>query len=301
MSNKTLDLFKTNLQLNALLSGQDANLKLKKAPKWLHPTAAEQAYRKELRNIVTITNNQVKELLIPALPAIIQEYNTDKITYDSIERKVNLDAITYNDIVGLDNFVDTINSIFNQISLNVKNQMPNPKKLADAVGLDISTYNSDQFHKMIKQVFGADMFVSEPWLSSQLDLFATANVELIVDLPAKELAGVKQITMAGIGSGRSASAMAKDITKQFGVAERRANTIARDQVSKLNGQLTGLRQQSIGITKYTWQTSEDERVRETHEENADKTYNWSQPPTDTGNPGNEINCRCTAIPVIPGA
>ena len=55
----------------------------------------------------------------------------------------------------------------------------------------------------------------------------------------------------------------------------------------------------LGITQYIWRTSRDERVRESHLVLEGKTFSWDSPP-DVGHPGQDINCRCTAEPVIPG-
>jgi hypothetical protein len=41
----------------------------------------------------------------------------------------------------------------------------------------------------------------------------------------------------------------------------KANFIARDQIGKLNGEITQRRMESIGLTMYIWETSGDERVR----------------------------------------
>ena len=74
--------------------------------------------------------------------------------------------------------------------------------------------------------------------------------------------------------------------------------ITRDQSNKLTGRLSQLRQQAAGITHYFWQTSEDDRVRETHEEKNGILFAWESPPQDTGHPGHDIQCRCVAIPNI---
>jgi SPP1 gp7 family putative phage head morphogenesis protein len=73
--------------------------------------------------------------------------------------------------------------------------------------------------------------------------------------------------------------------------------IARDQTSKLNGNLTRLRQEEIGVTRYKWSTAGDERVRPTHRANEGKIFEWANPPK-TGHPSHEINCRCVAIPLL---
>ena len=74
--------------------------------------------------------------------------------------------------------------------------------------------------------------------------------------------------------------------------------IARDQTTKLIGQLTEARHRQANIAEYRWSTSADERVRPTHAANNGKIFRWDTAPA-TGHPGSEILCRCVAIPIIP--
>lgn len=80
-----------------------------------------------------------------------------------------------------------------------------------------------------------------------------------------------------------------------------AKLIARDQVNKLNGRVSQYRQQQLGGKKYTWQTSEDERVREDHKKLDGTTQRWDNPPVvdrrtgRRGHPGFDYQCRCNAL------
>lgn len=78
----------------------------------------------------------------------------------------------------------------------------------------------------------------------------------------------------------------------------RLRRIVRDQNSKMTGQLTEIRHRQAGITHYRWSTSRDERVRPTHVSKEGRMFAWSNPPEDTGHPGDDIMCRCAAAPVI---
>lgn len=51
--------------------------------------------------------------------------------------------------------------------------------------------------------------------------------------------------------------------------------------------------------RYVWRTRHDPKVRPTHRENEGRIFSWDHPP-ETGNPGEEPNCRCEAIPYRPG-
>ena len=73
--------------------------------------------------------------------------------------------------------------------------------------------------------------------------------------------------------------------------------LTRDQTSKAVGQLTHARHQQLGIQEYTWRTAQDERVRVTHQALEGSRQKWDSPPA-VGHPGEDIMCRCVAIPVI---
>lgn len=91
------------------------------------------------------------------------------------------------------------------------------------------------------------------------------------------------------------AAQIKDLGK---TTEKRAMFIARDQSSKLNAALTQARHEDVGIKKYMWSASLDERVRESHAEKDGQIFEYSNPPADTGHPGHDFNCRCVQIPVL---
>lgn len=126
----------------------------------------------------------------------------------------------------------------------------------------------------------------------------TANVALIKDIPDKYLLRVRDIVDKNVSGGMRFEGIIAEIQAEAGIGERRAALIARDQTSKMNGAFNEARQTSLGISKYRWQTSGDERVRESHAENDGQVFEWGNPPPDTGHPGEDINCRCVAVPVF---
>ena len=121
------------------------------------------------------------------------------------------------------------------------------------------------------------------------------NVELITSIPDQYLQKVRQTVFEGVGKGERYEQVADRIQHIADVTESRAKLIARDQVSKMNGAFNEARQTSLGIDKYVWSTSHDERVRDSHAENDGKVFSWNDPPP-TGHPGEDIQCRCVALP-----
>ena len=124
------------------------------------------------------------------------------------------------------------------------------------------------------------------------------NISLIKDIPNASLQRIETRLRVGIEQGLSSKKLAEGVQAELGIAKNRSKLIARDQTNKFMGKLTELRQTSLGVQEYFWSTSRDERVRPSHASKEGKTFSWDNPPADTGHPGNDINCRCVAIPIL---
>lgn len=121
------------------------------------------------------------------------------------------------------------------------------------------------------------------------------NIELIKSIPEQYFDKLEDAVEKRMQSGVRFEDLAEEVERIGGVTESRAKLIARDQTSKMNGAFNLARQTSLGIDKYMWQTSGDERVRPEHADNDGKVFSWNDPPA-TGHPGHDVNCRCVAIP-----
>lgn len=197
----------------------------------------------------------------------------------------------------MDDWATTLEAIIRRISQELKPQIAQTIQEMFKIGVAISNFNSNQFKKIVKQSVGVDIFTNEPWMKTQLENFSYQNINLINSLSDDTLEGIREQVLLGVQQGTRFTETAKDIQKRFAISDRRAKLIARDQTTKLNSSLARLRQEEIGVTSYTWQTSDDERVRPTHRANDGKVFKWDKPPK-TGHPGTEVNCRCVAIPVM---
>lgn len=164
--------------------------------------------------------------------------------------------------------------------------------LVDATGKAVSKHNATE----MKRVVGIDPRV-DFGTANQLDQFRKNNVALIKSIADDQLDRVGEVL--GTNYGLRVEDLAELLEDEFSATKSRANLIARDQTSRLNGQLTKTRQESAGIDEYIWSCSQDERVRETHLANEGKRFRWDTPPPITGHPSDDIQCRCTAFPLIP--
>jgi len=159
--------------------------------------------------------------------------------------------------------------------------------------------HTDRFKETVRSAIGIDIgaVISKNDLSDLMSLAAQRNASLIKSLSEDVAKRVEQAALENLANGGTAKQLQQRLTEDFGIAKRRAKTIARDQTSKLTGDLNRFRQQQSGVEKYRWSTSRDERVRATHRANEGKIFSWDDPPA-TGHPGHEVNCRCTAIAII---
>lgn len=260
--------------------------KLKQPPKWLLPMSQEREYTRDLFSLTLDLRKLISEMLIPQVPSMIAEVGIKTPDGPRGERG--------------DSWMDQLRGIIIAIGNAIESKVESTIVQAGIIGAEIAGFNYKQFQKINRNVFGVDIFIDQPWLKDQLTLFATQNAQLITSIPNEELLRVSGAVERGLQEGASLKTITEDIEKSFGITRRRAKTIARDQTTKLNASLTKLRQQELGVDEYEWQTSGDERVRESHRKNDGKIFRWDAPPAATGHPGTDVNCRCVAIPILDG-
>ena len=109
---------------------------------------------------------------------------------------------------------------------------------------------------------------------------------------------LKQWTKNGVPSQIPIDRLKKNGERVLISTEKHARLVAHDQINKLNGRLNQTRQEAAGITSFKWRTQGDDRVREEHEAIAGQTFLWAEGAPVEGLPGEPVNCRCHAEPVI---
>lgn len=158
-----------------------------------------------------------------------------------------------------------------EVSTNLKNQ----------TGIDLSTY-----------------LRNSPNIVERVNELTVSNIQLIKSIRTQYLDKVQNAVMQAMVQGTLNKDLAEQLKKLGKDVESRAMLIARDQSSKLNAALTRARHEEVGIKKYMWSTSGDERVRASHAEKDGQIFEYTNPPADTGHPGHDVNCRCVQIPVL---
>jgi uncharacterized protein with gpF-like domain len=150
----------------------------------------------------------------------------------------------------------------------------------------------------------------KPTKAQQDIMAATVNeaVGLIKSIPQKYLTNVQGLVMRSVQTGRDLGKLSEDLQKQYGIAKRRAATIARDQNNKATAAMNRARQVELGITEAVWvHSAAGKHPRPSHVKASrekvryDVTKGWYDP--SVGEfilPGTLPNCRCTSRSVIRG-
>lgn len=127
------------------------------------------------------------------------------------------------------------------------------------------------------------------------------NEELIKSIPAQYLERVGDVISSGWATGARWEQMVDAIEHIGDVTQSRAALIARDQTSKLNAAFNEVRQRGLGIEEYSWSGALDARERQSHRDMEGSRQRWDRKPEVDGepvHPGEAINCRCVALPII---
>lgn len=249
---------------------------IKRKPKvWLYPSAVEREYVKALE---AITDNVINEV--------------DKFCKKQQEN--------YRLLIRQDGLNEWLEAVFTELLSAMlffvsDNEI---QRLVSGLLGEVNRFNKKQFNQVLKKAYGVDIFTSEQWLLEQLKLFELQNINLIKSIPAQLHEKLRYKFVDAVQKGKRWEEVAKEIEELTGATRKRARLIARDQIGKLNGQLTQLRQKQTGIKSYIWRTSLDERVRKLHVSREGEQFDWDNPPND-GHPGEAINCRCYAEAVLP--
>lgn len=241
------------------------------------PTQTEIAYNRKLQQIVKLVRADIDAELVPAIKQSVPEYVAD----------------SWSDVIAavLERLVARWSSPFAR------------QQARDIAG----SFVTDASTRAMRQSAGIDLYGGNDQLIDYLKAAADQNAALITSIPAQYLEQVSNIVIGNMRQGMRPSYIESALVKQFGITQRRAKLIARDQHAKIQGEITRIRQVNSGIQYFRWLTAHDERVRPSHVAvgNRDVGYGkgvfkWSDLPVVDGVPtfpGQPINCRCVAVPV----
>ena len=272
-------------------------IKSKRVPQY--PDSAEREFKRITNGYMRLLNKTLADHL-PALLAAYKKERRGDSRFDDVRDLENDVRREFQKIAeeleqklaayGLDDLVAKISKMTKNTSLREWKRV-----VHDTLGIDL-----------LNDYYSADFY------EAALRRWVDENVLKIKSIPNEALGEMQQIVLNGYKSGATITDITKSIQEQYKLSRRRAQLLARDQVSTLNSQISKMQQQDAGCTKYRWSDSRDSRVRDCHRSLNGKVFSWDEPPemwydTKTSgrvytgrrcHPGEDYCCRCVAIPVF---
>ncbi|WP_277593616.1 minor capsid protein [Pseudomonas chlororaphis] len=244
-------------------------------------------YNAKLQRLVKQVKASIDKELKPLIRQLAHEYTQDAVATTDAWSDLILNAISF---------------------LTSRWQSPAVQAAGSRIAGEFVQSALKKSERDLKKSAGIDVFSGSKAMQDYLHASAQQNAQLIKSIPVKYLEEVQTLVMANMRSGMRPSYIEKALQEQFGVTQRRAKMIARDQTSKIQGELAEKQQRDAGFEYFQWIDSDDSRVRHRHHEIANKVtaygkgiYRWDDLPlSDDGKPikpGSDYQCRCIARPV----
>lgn len=157
-------------------------------------------------------------------------------------------------------------------------------------------------NKFYSVVFQKD----DPLIQDFINAYTRSNVELVQALGKQYIPQISQLASKTFLEGGSSKDLAYQMLKFTDENKNKAKFWAMDQLGDAFSEFTQVRQTSVGIKEYTWETMGDNAVRPEHAELQGRVFDWVRGAKDTGllskpdarHPGSDYRCRCFPKPII---
>lgn len=142
-------------------------------------------------------------------------------------------------------------------------------------------------------------------LNDILQATVAENVNLIKSIHTMYFDQVQTVIMQAVKNGRDMEYIRKELTERFGVSQRKAKIIARDQTNKAMQTISRARALETGITNARWVHIPGAKTsRETHKHFDGKPFDLNKGMYDKDvnkwvMPGELINCNCRFRLIVP--
>lgn len=281
------------LALRKALSGK----RKRKAPKAVKPLAVVRAYERTLLDLVRDWQKELLEIVEAGYPRLLAESRV-RPAMDALETlgAPRLDARA--------DLLEEFNRAFERARQRV-NWASRAPRAATRMMESVSIFNREQLDRQFRAVTGFGFPDVRTNAGELLEQARRENVRLIEGMARTERARLEELLANASRRGDTLATLAERIRGDFGKTEVQAASIARNQTFAINAELNEMRIREVGIDRYTWSTSLDERVRDDHRALEGQEFAFSDPPVadeKTGerfNPGEgNRNCRCAAIPLF---
>ena len=273
-----------------------------------YPHGIEMQYYRQLKGffkpLTDYVNKYVNENLEPLLRGDSTEIHLDAIPGQSFRNMI------YNLENWLSIYMPDISDLPEGSNNNVI--LTSLARTAD----EAKKFGDKEFQKIIEKGIHVNVPTSSPWWDDMKSSWAENNYSLITSNAKKYVEQINVLTEQAIVNGFSPNKLKQQIMQATeGLSDKHCKLIARDQMGKLNGNITEAQMQEIGLELYVWSTAYDDRVRDSHAVmegllcrwddasvcSYDNGKTWVSRPASAVDlhPGQDIQCRCVALAFYP--
>lgn len=181
--------------------------------------------------------------------------------------------------------------------------------IADNILNQVDKASATSLHQSLKELSGGLSLKTKtmpPSLAEAMKAAVYENVSLIKSIPQQYHTQIEGDVMRSMQPGANGlQDVYESLRKYEGVTDRRAKTIAYDQVRKATAALNSERAKAAGIKKFEWvHSGGGAEPRKLHLELSGQIFSYDKLPVidertgERGLPGQLINCRCVARPIV---
>ena len=301
----------TEIQLMKILFKTNGKRATKKATSTrAYPHGVEQKYYRQLKGFFKPLTDYVTEYINKNLEPLLRG--------DSSE--IHLDAIPGKSFRGM------VYNLEKWLSLYMPDisQLPETPYQSDNIILvalgktadEAMEFGEEEFKKMLEKGIHVNLPTSADWWEDMKKSWAEDNYTLITSNAKNYVSKINTLTEQAIVNGLSPGLLKEEIMKATeGLSEKHCKLLARDQMGKLNGQITQAQMEEVGLDLYVWSTAYDDRVRDSHAVmegllcrwddasvcSYDNGKTWVDRPSTAVqlHPGQDIQCRCVGLAFYP--
>jgi len=208
----------------------------------------------------------VEEYEANLLKKLKHDYYITKEAFDKIDKSSFVDQ--YNQ----DSIVDEINSVVDRLKEAIENREEFIKTYQIAETLisfirqqirsilrnkSLIDYNFDLSANSFEKEFTRQSMLIRSWVDS--------NVNITKALSANQLSELTQILSKGYRAGFSYDIIVQQMQYQLEINKKKAAFIARKEITELNSDYIRSESLKYGFDLYIWRTSNDDRVRPSHQ------------------------------------
>lgn len=177
-------------------------------------------------------------------------------------------------------------------------------------------FGNKEFTRILDKGIHVNLPTSAPWWNDMKASWVEDNYTLITSNAKNYVSKINTLTEQAIVNGMSPGQLKKEIfAATESLSDKHCKLLARDQMGKLNGQITQAQMEEVGLDMYVWSTAFDDRVRDSHAAmegllcrwddasvcSYDGGKTWVSRPSNAVqlHPGQDIQCRCVGLAYYP--